>query len=74
MDATLPAPGGSVGIKKLAVYSLGGALGLYAWNYYVEPIVPDNLQNWSVGPVNGSLLWASLCAIVGAGVAAKFVK
>ena len=74
MDATLPAPGGSVGLKKLAVYALGGSLGLYAWNYYVEPAVPDSLQNWAIGPVNGSSVLAALCCIVGAGVAAKFVK
>jgi hypothetical protein len=74
MDATLPAPGGSVGLKKLAVYSVGGSLGLMAYHRFVSPALPDQLENWAIGPVNGSLVWQALCAIVGAGVAARFVK
>lgn len=74
MDATLPAPGGSVGLKKLAVYSLGGALGLYAYHRFAADMIPDSLENWGFGPLNGSLAWQALFAIVGAGVAARFVK
>ncbi len=70
----VPAPGGSVGLKTLAVYTLGATAGIVAYEQYVSSMIPDSWEAWKVGPITGQLAFAGLFAILGAGIASKFVK
>ncbi len=70
----IPAPGGSVGIKTLAVYTLGATAGLALYTSVLSQYVPDEWENMRVGPLTGQLAFAGLTAIIGAGIASRFVK
>lgn len=73
MDAAIPAPGGSVGLKTFAVYAAGGAIGLAVYANYIDQMVPDSWTEWNVGPVKGVHLFMAAAAIVGAALASKVV-
>ena len=75
MNIPLPVPGASsVGTKTLAVYVAGATLGLVLYANYITQYVPDSWEQKQVGPVTGGLVFMGLSAIVGAGLASKFIK
>jgi hypothetical protein len=74
MLGSIPAPGGSVGLKTLAVYTLGATAGLALYQSVISAYIPDEWENMRVGPLSGQLAFAGLTAIIGAGIASRFVK
>ncbi len=75
MNIPLPVPGASsVGAKTLAVYVAGATVGLVLYANYITQYVPDSWEQKQVGPFTGGLAFMALSAIIGAGVASKFVK
>lgn len=74
MNAAIPAPGGNVGIKTLAVYVAGATAGLVLYQTVLTNYIPDNWEQASIGPVNGAVVLAAATAIVAAGIASRFVK
>lgn len=68
---TIPAPGGAVSAKTLAVYTLGGSLGIALYANVITQYIPDSWEHWEIGPINGlTTMWA-LSAMIGAAIAAK---
>ena len=74
MNAAIPAPGGNVGLKTLAIYTLGGTAGVAIYFNFITQYVPDSWESASLGPINGAQAFIALSAIIGAGIASKFVK
>lgn len=74
MNAAIPAPGGNVGLKTLAIYTAGATAGVALYFTVLTNYVPDSWEQASVGPFNGAQAFIALSAIIGAGIASKFVK
>jgi len=74
MLGSIPAPGGNVGLKTLAIYTLGGTAGVALYFNVITNYVPDRWETMSLGPINGAQAFIALSAIVGAGIASRFVK
>lgn len=65
----VPAPGGSVTIGRFAIMSVGAAAGMFVGANYVAPALPPSLVNWSLGPINGGLVWTGAFALLGGAAA-----
>lgn len=75
MNLPLPVPGAaSVGTKTLAIYVGGATLGVAAYLNWATQYVPDSWEQKQIGPFTGAMVFIGLSAIVGAGVASRFVK
>lgn len=75
MSLPVPVPGSNnVGLKTLAVYTLGATAGLALYTSVIKNYIPDDWEAMRVGPLTGELAFAGLTAIIGAGIASRFVK
>lgn len=70
----ITAPGGSVGMKTFAIYVAGGTAGLVIFAKYILDPLPDQLTEWSIGPVKGTHVLMAVSVLLGAAAVAKFAK
>ncbi len=66
MNVAVPTPGGAaVTLPRFGIMTVGAALGLVAYAHYLTNIVPDNWEEWNIGPVKGTTLFMGASALLG---------